>query len=875
MVDVTAIIQQVWFFILNIGSLGFLGIAGPSVVLAFTRILIWVFIFAVLYALSSSLLSGFLKRPQAIIISGIMATISAIFLPDAVLAATGAGWATAVGLFLIGAPIVSLALLLHYLPKEPCFWNFVKALLALLILWIVNAMEFHLKSFGKYALSASLQQFLDWSWWIALIVSIYYLLRMLSCWMSKTDQGDPSKFWRFIDRVLQPFRQGGGNDDTPPHDRNTIDFSLPPPPGGGPPGPSDPPFTPSDFKPGIPDTPRPGPPIPPYHPSGPKPPKDKRIFVDLSPWFLNIRSQGHSSACAAFSGASIVEYVFNRRHGKKWKYLSPLFLWYYSRGSRVRDSGCYLHDVTQNLLNAGDCFEDLWSFEDTRTGKYLQVPPDVCATDAAEKKISEVRSLSSRDPDQWIQALIEENPIYFGMPVTNNFCSFKGSFYNLTPDHNPGGHAMVIVGYDSHYKHGGNTLEAFKIRNSWGTSWGDHGYVWISRDLLSRILSSRVGDPPMVLTGWQEFLPKTECRIVGKAVFEDHNDGTLDETGKKIYDYSPHGVNHKFKVGVIAQINGGLRPLREEMTVNNPQGRFSLKFEAYLSRFEHLTELPKEYPQLKGIDFKKLPKGVVVYKKGLDDDDKYVYFHIVDFKHSHRGRGGEGKEHPENPCSAVRSGMKFSGVPIKFSKDHTDEKNVVIPAYRVYTTPDDVSEVVEKLREAAKKEKVWVDRESKLLEEIKKNIHPSAATTTHKIISTPDLDAVVTNLEDTKKHLSEAGKIEIEIRLFKEKAAHELNALILNLPEEERGNYLGLLNHLAELAEELFRKTAGGETSLKSLLNNVLIRHPEVMKSDSLEKRQEEWRKLNKFITNLDSVVDVLKLKIDEFSLKLEKLIVS
>jgi hypothetical protein len=874
MADVMATVQQVWFSILNLGSLGFLGIAGPSVVLAFTRILIWILIFAILYALTSKLLGNIFKRPQALIISAILATVSAIFLPDQVLAATGAGWATAIGLFLIGAPIVSLALLLYSLPKEPCFWNFVKAILALLILWIINAMGFHLKSFGRYTVSGGLQQFLDVSWWIALIVSIYYLIRMLSCWMSRREPEDPSGFWRFIDRILQPLREDDGNPDTPPHDGNTDDFSPPPPPSGGPPRPGDPPFDPSHFDPGIPDVPKPGPPIPPYKPSKPKPPKDKRVFVDLSPWFLEIRSQGRSGSCAAFSGASIVEYVFNRIHGKKWKYLSPLFLWYYSRGDKRADSGCYLHDVTHNLLNTGDCFEELWSFEDTRTRKYLQVPPDNCATDAQTKRISEVRSLSSHDPEQWIQALIEENPIYFGIDVPANFMSFNGSLYNLVPNRNRGGHAMVIVGYDSHYKHGGNTVEAFKIRNSWDTDWGDHGYVWIPRDLLLQLISSRGGDPPMVLTGWQKYLSKQKCRVVGRAVFEDHNDVALDETGKKIYDHSPDGVSHKFKVGVMAQINGGLRVL-QEVIANDSQGRFIINFEDELSRFEHLTELSKEYPQLRGINFKKLPKGVVVYKKSIGEDEKYVYFHIVNFKHSKRGRGGEGKDHPENPCSAVEhSGIKFSGVPIEFSKDHNDERNVIIPVYPIYTTTGDVSEVVKKLSKVAKKEKEWVDLESGLLTELKHNLHPRDDKD-HKIISTHDLDLVDESLKNARDYVSKAGIIERKIHLFKEKAAHELQALISSLPEDKRGHYLELLNKLTELAEELFRKTGGGKTSLKSLLNNIRLQHARVRGAGSLKNRQKEWRKLNKMIIDLDSVVDALKLKIDEFSIELDKLIVS
>ena len=37
-----------------------------------------------------------------------------------------------------------------------------------------------------------------------------------------------------------------------------------------------------------------------------------------------------------------------------------------------------------------------------------------------------------------------------------------------------GGHAMCVVGYDDN-RYGGS----FEVQNSWGTSWGNNGYIWI------------------------------------------------------------------------------------------------------------------------------------------------------------------------------------------------------------------------------------------------------------------------------------------------------------------------------------------------------------------------------------------------------------
>jgi hypothetical protein len=54
------------------------------------------------------------------------------------------------------------------------------------------------------------------------------------------------------------------------------------------------------------------------------------------------------------------------------------------------------------------------------------------------------------------------------------------AFMNWTAGNQPwsfsgpaiGGHAICIVGYD-------DAKQAFKVRNSWGPEWGDHGYIWI------------------------------------------------------------------------------------------------------------------------------------------------------------------------------------------------------------------------------------------------------------------------------------------------------------------------------------------------------------------------------------------------------------
>tara|TARA_Y100000768_G_scaffold383170_1_gene364832 strand:+ start:871 stop:2091 length:1221 start_codon:yes stop_codon:yes gene_type:complete len=82
----------------------------------------------------------------------------------------------------------------------------------------------------------------------------------------------------------------------------------------------------------------------------------------------------------------------------------------------------------------------------------------------------------------------QKRPIIFGIDL-------RESFYNLTKDGywNPnlyegryGGHAMTIIGYDD-YKFGGS----FEIMNSWGTDFGENGFLWIPYNKFYSLIEER------------------------------------------------------------------------------------------------------------------------------------------------------------------------------------------------------------------------------------------------------------------------------------------------------------------------------------------------------------------------------------------------
>jgi hypothetical protein len=74
------------------------------------------------------------------------------------------------------------------------------------------------------------------------------------------------------------------------------------------------------------------------------------------------------------------------------------------------------------------------------------------------------------------KSLAEGKPVIIGMNCPDSFDSAKDIWRPAeSPNGKYGGHAMCVVGYDDD-KYGG----AFEIQNSWGTDWGNGGYIWIS-----------------------------------------------------------------------------------------------------------------------------------------------------------------------------------------------------------------------------------------------------------------------------------------------------------------------------------------------------------------------------------------------------------
>lgn len=197
------------------------------------------------------------------------------------------------------------------------------------------------------------------------------------------------------------------------------------------------------------------------------------------------QSQGQYGTCTGWATAyafrSILEAV---RHGWTDKIqitneaFSPLFL--YARIKQSIDMNCSLgsviSDAFSQMKNVGVAKKNDFNHMCTSF-----VPNDIIAS-ASKHKIANFSTIVNNgyfptSHDMTIQkvkkAIASRQPVVISMNVYPSFHKCK-DVWNGDLTGNFGRHAMCVVGYDDN-KYGG----AFRIMNSWGTDWGDNGFVWV------------------------------------------------------------------------------------------------------------------------------------------------------------------------------------------------------------------------------------------------------------------------------------------------------------------------------------------------------------------------------------------------------------
>jgi C1A family cysteine protease len=217
--------------------------------------------------------------------------------------------------------------------------------------------------------------------------------------------------------------------------------------------------------------------------------------VDLRPWFSPIEDQGSIGSCTANAAAGLLEY-FERRASGKYVDASRLFLYKAERDllGWTGDTGAYLRTAMEALVVFGAPPERYWPYN---VATYDNEPPAFCYAFGANYKAIKYFRL---DPPGVSGATVLGNikaylaagyPSMFGFPVYAEYdhplaggliAYPSGAGYR-------GGHANVAAGYDDNLMIGSDK-GALLIRNSWGTTWANAGYGWLSYRYVTNALAN-------------------------------------------------------------------------------------------------------------------------------------------------------------------------------------------------------------------------------------------------------------------------------------------------------------------------------------------------------------------------------------------------
>lgn len=223
-------------------------------------------------------------------------------------------------------------------------------------------------------------------------------------------------------------------------------------------------------------------------------PEDLPKKVDNREWCSPIEDQGGLESCTANAGVGMYEYMENKANGR---YIngSRLFLYKATRllmgKGGIGDSGAFIRTTLGAIRLFGIPQEEFWPYTDDPVQFDMMPDPWLWALGQSFQSITHFRLDYSTDANENVHRIKEYvtngYPVEFGFYV---YSSADDSWSNggvipfpATTEAYNGGHAVLIVGYDdnkasTNKRDKNTTTGCFLIRNSWGESWGEHGYGW-------------------------------------------------------------------------------------------------------------------------------------------------------------------------------------------------------------------------------------------------------------------------------------------------------------------------------------------------------------------------------------------------------------
>jgi len=176
-----------------------------------------------------------------------------------------------------------------------------------------------------------------------------------------------------------------------------------------------------------------------------------------------IKDQGQCGSCWTFSATSAIESMWAIKHGNLGSYAEQVLV-----DCDTRSYGCnggnqstaYNYFKSHNEVNESDY---RYTARDGKC-KYSSVPHTKVSTTG-------YKTVARNSPDQ-MKAALSNNPLSVSLHANNSFERYRNGIFNDTSCGTRMNHAVNVVGWGQ----SGNT-DYWIMRNSWGRTWGESGYM--------------------------------------------------------------------------------------------------------------------------------------------------------------------------------------------------------------------------------------------------------------------------------------------------------------------------------------------------------------------------------------------------------------
>lgn len=198
-------------------------------------------------------------------------------------------------------------------------------------------------------------------------------------------------------------------------------------------------------------------------------------IADLRTHCPPVYDQGKLGSCTANAIAGHLDFL-RHKQGEPLIFPSRLFIYYNERlmeGTVESDAGASIRDSVKEVVKYGACPERQWPYE---IDLFAVEPQEFCYEQAIKYEALQYLRLK-QDEYAFKHCLADGYPFVVGISVYDSFMSASNGQIPMpdTSEQLLGGHAVMVVGYEA---------DKWIVRNSWGKSWGDHGYFYLPKAYL-------------------------------------------------------------------------------------------------------------------------------------------------------------------------------------------------------------------------------------------------------------------------------------------------------------------------------------------------------------------------------------------------------